>query len=283
MTGFSSSRTIEALQCAGRVRGSLQPSVESHGNVGALDTSLSRLDPAELARFTQSIPHDALGESDPGDRLVHPDRARHPVDRRSMSWIPEGVYLSGPLDQPVWLPGFWLDTYPVTNSDYLTFVTATAHPPPRHWREGRPPAQIAGHPVVWITHDDADAYARWAHKQLPTAEQWEKAVRGTTGSTWPWGDQVTPAKCNCKTKDRSGATTPVDRYKSSVSCYGVYDLCGNAWEWTSTPSAPGRYELKGSSFNSLLDNARPAAFNDAHHTMLDDDTGFRCATTDLNT
>ncbi|MGY4102063.1 SUMF1/EgtB/PvdO family nonheme iron enzyme [Nocardia sp. R16R-3T] len=245
-------------------------------NQAALDTSLSRLTPDELTRFLTVVPDDAIGDAPDSDQLIRPDRIRHPVDGRSMTWVPEGVFLSGPMDQPVWLPGFHIDTYPVTNADYATFVTATGHAAPRHWDNGRPPADIADHPVVWVTHDDASAYARWAAKKLPSAHQWEKAARGTSGATWPWGNQVTPAKCNCKVRDETGTTTPVDCYKSSVSSYGVYDLCGNVWEWLSTESRPGRFELKGSSFNSLLEAAAPAAFNDADCGMLDDDTGFRC-------
>ncbi|WP_210741965.1 SUMF1/EgtB/PvdO family nonheme iron enzyme [Nocardia veterana] len=250
-------------------------------NQAALDTSLSRLNPDELTRFLAQVPADAIGDSPDTDQLIQPDRIRHPVDGRSMTWIPEGVFLSGPMDQPVWLAGFHIDTYPVTNADYAVFVTATGHAAPRHWDNGRPPADLADHPVVWVTHDDATAYARWAHKELPTAQQWEKAARGTSGATWPWGNQVTPAKCNCKVFDQPGTTTPVDCYKSSVSPYGVFDLCGNVWEWLATASAPGRFELKGSSFSSLLEAARPAAFNDAHHLMCDDDTGFRCAALEL--
>ncbi|WP_067665695.1 SUMF1/EgtB/PvdO family nonheme iron enzyme [Nocardia miyunensis] len=249
-------------------------------NQEALDTSLSRLTPAEQTRFIQSVPSDAIGEASDSEQLVQPDRIRHPVDGRSMTWIPGGVFLSGPLDQQVWLPPFHIDTYPVTNSDFKMFVTAVGYPPPHHWNDDQPPADIADHPVVWVTHDDATAYARWANKLLPSAQQWEKAARGTAGAKWPWGDRATAAKCNCKVRDRVGATTPVDRYKSGASPFGVFDLAGNVWEWLSTSSAPGRYELKGSSFNSLLEAAAPAAINDADHLMSDDDTGFRCVTTE---
>jgi formylglycine-generating enzyme required for sulfatase activity len=72
-----------------------------------------------------------------------------------------------------------------------------------------------------------------------------------------------------------GSTTPVDRYASGVSPYGVYDMCGNTWEWCSTESVPGRYELKGSTFTSPFLRCTPSTFNDASADMLDD-TSFRC-------
>jgi len=253
-------------------------------NQAALDTSMSRLTPDELARFRAVVPAGKFAYVSDPVQLIQPDRIRHPVDGRSMTLVPQGVFLSGPLDQRVWLPDYLIDTYPVTNADYRIFTTATGHSTPRHWADGQPSADIADHPVVWVTYDDATAYAQWARKELPTAQQWEKAARGTAGATWPWGNSITPAKCNCKVvrdDGEDGATTPVDCYKSSVSPYGVYDLCGNVWEWLATESTPGRFELKGSSFASLLEAAAPAAFNDARRSMSDNDTGFRCATTTL--
>ncbi|MEW2353142.1 SUMF1/EgtB/PvdO family nonheme iron enzyme [Spirillospora sp. NPDC029432] len=93
----------------------------------------------------------------------------------------------------------------------------------------------------------------------------------------PWGSQRTPAKVNCR-EGRQRSTTPVDYYASGVSPYGAYDMCGNTWEWCSTESEPGRYELKGSAFTSPFLRCTPSTFNDAAADMLDDDTGFRCVT-----
>jgi formylglycine-generating enzyme required for sulfatase activity len=105
--------------------------------------------------------------------------------------------------------------------------------------------------------------------------QWEKAARGPDGSTYPWGNQETPAKCNVR-QAGIGGTTPVDRYHSGISHYEVYDLSGNVWEWCSTESGAKRFVLKGSAFTGSLSMAMGAAVNDASENMFDDDTGFRC-------
>ncbi|MGW5317785.1 SUMF1/EgtB/PvdO family nonheme iron enzyme [Nocardia thailandica] len=249
-------------------------------NQAALDTSLARLTSDERLRFTELVTPGTVTDTRETDVPLHAKPTRHPVDGKLMTWIPEGTYLAGLQDDPAWLAGFWIDIFPTTNADFARFVAATGHPVPQHWVEGKPPAGSGDHPVVWVSWDDAAAYARWAGKELPTAAQWEKTARGTRGNVWPWGNQTTPAKANCRGSG-PGTTTPVDRYASGTSPWGVYDLCGNVWEWLSTESEPGRFELKGSAFTSPFDRAVPAAFNDAAHSMLDDDTGFRCVVSEL--
>ncbi|MYR43920.1 SUMF1/EgtB/PvdO family nonheme iron enzyme [Streptomyces sp. SID5910] len=180
--------------------------------------------------------------------------------------------------EPVWVDDFYIDTFPTTNADYARFCAATRHPVPEHWESGRCPRELYDHPVVHVSWRDASAFAKWAGKSLPTAEQWEKAARGTSGRTFPWGDQKTAAKCNVR-ETGVERTTSVSRYHSGVSPYGVYDMVGNVWEWLATPTTPGRYELRGSAFTSPLFRGVPAVPNDADETMHDDDTGFRCVAT----
>ncbi|GAB7032575.1 SUMF1/EgtB/PvdO family nonheme iron enzyme [Streptomyces sp. NPDC021749] len=254
------------------------------GNQAALDTLLVRAGTQVQERFAQLLTaRAAAGDDERTEALLAPatQRHRHPVDGKLMIAVEEGIYLSGAANTPSWLPAFFIDIYPVTNADYFRFTDATGHPAPRHWgRDGHCPDSIFDHPVVWITWRDANAYATWAGKSLPTSEQWEKAARGAKGSAYPWGDAATAAKCNVQ-ESGIGHTTPVSRYHSGVSAFGVYDLCGNTWEWCTTESEPGRRVLKGSAFTSPFIRADPAAFNDASETMSDNDTGFRCITTGL--
>nr|WP_269813882.1 SUMF1/EgtB/PvdO family nonheme iron enzyme [Jiangella endophytica] len=244
-------------------------------NQAALDTALASSPPDARARFLRLT--DSLGSVFQPGRTPHltaPNRPRwrHPTDAKQMTLVGDGYYLSGTGDVPTHLIAFYIDVHPVTNAEYERFVRATGHRAPDHWRLSQPPAD---HPVVYVSWRDAAAYAAWAGKSLPTGRQWEKAARGPNGQAYPWGEQPTPAKCNTR-ETRIGTTTPVDRFHSGVSPYDVYDLCGNAWEWTSTESEPARYELKGGAWTSPFARALPSAFNDASADMRDDDTGFRC-------
>lgn len=245
-------------------------------NQAALDTVLasSPLDVHERFAHATGLLHQHQDES---SHFAESRQIRHPVDGKLMALIEAGVYLSGTDNQPTWLSAYYIDVYPTTNADYARFIAATKYVAPQHWDKGRCPDDLLDHPVVFITWRDANAYAQWAKKSLPTAQQWEKAARGPKGNLYPWGDQPTASKCNTRESD-IGTTTPVGRYHSGVSSYGAYDMCGNTWEWCSSPSEGDRFELKGSAFTSPFFRAMPANFNDAAADMLDDDTSFRCAT-----
>lgn len=246
-------------------------------NQAALDTCLTRADPDAQARFsflTQDslVPAEAAAEQPP---MIGESKVRHPNDASTMVKVEGSVFMSGPSNEPVWVPAYYIDVYPVTNAQYARFLEATGREAPQRWEDGKFPAGLDDHPVVFVTWRDAAAYAEWAGKSLPTSQQWEKAARGTRGTVYPWGDQTTPAKCNVR-ENGVGETTAVDCYQTGISPYGVYDLCGNTWEWCSTESKPGRHELKGGSWTTPFERCTPSTFNDAAETMCDDDTGFRC-------
>ena len=164
------------------------------------------------------------------------ERARyHPES--GMVFVSTGTFLMGDGEgarderpkHKVELDAFWIDRFPVTNKDYKRFVDATGHRRPPHWVTGTYQRQHERHPVTNVSHKDANAYAEWVGKRLPTEAEWEKAARGTIGQTYPWGDAF--RKDNVNSSNDYGGTTPVDQFTGGSSPYGVMDMCGNVMEW----------------------------------------------------
>ena len=117
---------------------------------------------------------------------------------RGMVYIPAGSFAMGndgdfPDDEKprhtVYLDAYYIDKYEVTNKQYKKFVRSTGHRAPAHWVNGSYALGEEKHPVVGVSWEDAQAYARWAGKRLPTEAEWEKAARGNDDRIWPWGDQ----------------------------------------------------------------------------------------------
>jgi formylglycine-generating enzyme required for sulfatase activity len=112
---------------------------------------------------------------------------------------------------------------------------------------------IDDHPVVHVTFDDAEAFARWEQKELPTEAEWEFAARGgLEGAAFAWGDEFLPGDRHMantwqgefpwqhRSKDGYERTSPVGAYPSNG--YGLFDVAGNTWEWTTDwyqPKHPG--------------------------------------------
>ena len=164
----------------------------------------------------------------------------------SMVSIPAGSFKMGtsyeradPQDRPAHTaktPAYWMDKYLVTNAQYARFVAATAHRPPLNWKNGKVPQGELRRPVTMVSWYDAEAYAQWAGKRLPSEAEWEKAARGTDGRRWPWGDKMDPALLN--TYYNVGSATDVKAYPKGASPYGLLDMAGNVDEWTADDFAP---------------------------------------------
>jgi gamma-glutamyl hercynylcysteine S-oxide synthase len=150
---------------------------------------------------------------------------------------------------------FFMDRTPVTNAAFAEFLAASGYAPAdrsnflRHWVDGRPPAGQAGHPVVWVSLDDARAYAKWAGKRLPTEAEWQYAAQGRDGRTYPWGRTMGPGRCN----NKLNRTTPVTAFPKGASPFGVLDLVGNVWQVLDDVYDNGVYRfgiIRGGSFYS---------------------------------
>ena len=165
--------------------------------------------------------------------------------------IPAGPFLMGDDEDEdarprheVTLPAFKIGKYPVTNAQYRRFVEDTQ----REWnsQEGRRP-ELSNCPAVELTWHDARAYCAWLtgmwrqegkisadeEVRLPTEAEWEKAARGTDGKVFPWGDKWDETRCNTS-ESGIGRTCAVGIYPDGASPYGVLDMAGNVWEWTSS-------------------------------------------------
>ncbi|MDF0674743.1 MAG: formylglycine-generating enzyme family protein [Nitrospira sp.] len=152
----------------------------------------------------------------------------------------------------------------------------------------------ADHPV-FVSYYEAEAYAKWAEKRLPTEREWEKAARGTDGRKYPWGDQFNKNACNygksfwrwlrkalafgSNVDGRSIDTTLVNQYRKGVSPYGCYDMAGNVWEWCAgwyDADKDGRVVHGGSWINVPAD-VRSAARAGLPPTDRSGHVGFRLA------
>jgi formylglycine-generating enzyme required for sulfatase activity len=146
----------------------------------------------------------------------------------------EVIPYPGSSSRGVTLPRFYMDRYPVTNAQFRRFMDATGYTPAdttnflKHWKGGRPPRGEENHPVVYVDRLDAEAYARWAQKRLPTEMEWQYAAQGSDGRKYPWGDEYDSTRCN----HALGHTTPVDAFPRGASPFGVMDMVGNVWQLT---------------------------------------------------
>lgn len=189
-----------------------------------------------------------------------------PETPQGMVYVPGGPSISNPswpvLDKP-WavrelgkpamsvaeIQQYFIDICPVTNSQYARFVhdggydqrqlwstdgwqfmrTCGWRGPLEPWEAGQPDLPVRG-----VCHFEAEAYARWSGKRLPTLAEWDKACRGTDGRRWPWGDEFDETLCNTADRhpsEKDWGPTPVGLFASGASPWGCLDMVGNVWEW----------------------------------------------------
>ncbi|HET9896044.1 MAG TPA: ergothioneine biosynthesis protein EgtB [Streptosporangiaceae bacterium] len=208
----------------------------------------------------------------PGDVLRMPAEVLVPGGTFTMGTSAEPWALDN--ERPaheVAVPSFYLDTTPVTNASYLEFIADGGYDNPRWWTEaGWAHRQQAGltaplfwqrdgagqwlrrrfgvtepvpaaEPVLHVCWYEADAYARWAGRRLPTEAEWEKAARHdpATGRSrrYPWGD-VAPTADLANLGQRHLQPAPAGSYARGAAPCGARQLIGDVWEWTSSDFLP---------------------------------------------
>lgn len=219
--------------------------------------------------------------------------------------------------QPTPVTAYYLDKMPVTNADYLRFVQAGcySHPElwpeeilptvlqfvdqtdqfgPRYWTGGQPDQDKLDHPVVGVCWYEANAYAQWAGKQLPSPTQWQRAgtwmhsAGNTAESRYPWGNSFDPTKANVWSSGYH-QTVSVDDFDSGATLNGVRQLIGNVWEWIDAqyvvhgangievrmPQPMG--EVRGGAFDTYFPSQATCQFRTGKPlTHRGPNVGFRC-------
>ena len=219
----------------------------------------------------------------------------------NMVLIPSGEFTMGknssnPTDwQPehqVSIDAFYMDKYEVTNKQYYEFCMETNNSFPEFWGSSQFKCSLdyPDHPLVGVSFTDAEKYAKWAGKRLPTESEWEYAARGgLQNKNFPWGDKIDSTKANYGKKYKT--TLKVGTFKPNG--YGLYDIAGNVWEWTSdfygdnyytnspdkNPKGPrqGRFKvIRGGSWHSGGMCQQTYYRNGLPVSWVDFAVGFRC-------
>ncbi|HVG31533.1 MAG TPA: SUMF1/EgtB/PvdO family nonheme iron enzyme [Pyrinomonadaceae bacterium] len=181
----------------------------------------------------------------PGGGYNNPERKS---PKSEMIAIPGGTFQMGRDDGPqqespahtVTVGSFFMDNTEVTNTEYAEFVGETGYRPPGHWAAGKVVSGQEHWPVNNVSLEDARAFAVWRSKRdnvtyrLPTEEEWEYAARnGGQNTLYPWGNSWASDSAVVK------LVTPqaVGSFPNGKNRWGVVDLIGNVWEWTSSPAS----------------------------------------------
>lgn len=254
-----------------------------------------------------------------------------------MVLVPAGNFTMGQagVAEPVhtiYLDAFYIDKYEVTNAQFKSFIDADGYTNQAFWSAAGWSERTQGgwtQPVYWngayhsgptwpdfpvggVSWYEAEAYANFVGKRLPTEAEWEKAARGTDHRAYPWGNSIDGTRANFwdSGDPYDNSSTPVGFYDglsphfqphfqttNSPSRYGAYDMAGNVWEWvadwygetyySASPSSnpPGPLTgwdrgLRGGAWGGSTDYLRSAARYSGSPGQRGTITfGFRCART----
>ncbi|MFO0891908.1 MAG: SUMF1/EgtB/PvdO family nonheme iron enzyme [Isosphaeraceae bacterium] len=228
----------------------------TQGNASlTLPANPAELTPSNASPLAMSTAPDVPTPSPPPARPLPPGfRARRDAGVHHSGWplvivgdrdgapmmlVPGGTFSlgndAGPTNEApahkARLSAYYIDQHEVTVRQFRLFLAESHHrgQPPRSWSEELQKVASESMPMVMVNARDAQAYAEWALKGLPTEAQWEAAARSTDGRLYPWGAEPTGSD---RPRDASTRIDPAGSHPKDASPYGVLDLGGNVLEWT---------------------------------------------------
>ncbi len=229
---------IEALTLERSARHSTV--VENHYNYrvweGNVELPIER--PVEEEPLIEEVTEDT--DEDAGLLAEMPGMMQAPD---GMAFVPGGAYIIGAADNDssasmdqkpahyVNLDGYFMDIYPVTNQQFWAFQSESGYVAEGDWQRYYQPG-CENYPVRGVSYNDATAYAWWYGKRLPTEQEWEAAARGAEGYRYPWGNDWVHRYV------ATVETMPVDQHPENCSVFGIREMIGNVFEWTSSPYLP---------------------------------------------
>jgi formylglycine-generating enzyme required for sulfatase activity len=180
----------------------------------------------------------------------------------------------------VYLDAYYIDKYPVTNRQFYAFVLSAGYKAEGNWDKYFSSGS-ADLPVRGTTWNDAQAYADWAGKRLPTEAEWEKAARGEDGRTYPWGEDW-----SSDILPRGEDLYDIMHAAHCASPYGVMGMVGLVWQWTASahhpypfnPDARGEDKvMRGGAYSNGRNIVRCANRYAEPANVALNTSGFRCA------
>ncbi len=258
---------ISLYQTFGRFEGNIVVQALENGEL--LDERIVWIEPSEARRISESKRTLPADEAPMG-------MARIPAGKFTMRVVYGDNFIPHPKDYPkgeVAVRGFFMDKHPVTNAQFREFLNESGYVPAdpsgflNHWKNGQIPPGQEQFPVVFVSYEDAQAYAQWAGKRLPTELEWQYAAQTSDGREWPWAKeanvkreaqvitntltvsklQVDSSLCNTG----NGKLYVVGSYPKGANPYGLQDLVGCVWQLTNDVYLNGANTfliLKGGSY-----------------------------------
>lgn len=212
-------------------------------------------------------------------------------DTKFMRYIPGGVFVMGSSanceERPahrVTVKPFYMDETEVTFEEFKNFIEKSGYNPEGKWKKEFKPNR-GKHPVNNVTFKDAQAYAKWAGKRIPTEQEWEFAAGGHAHSVYDHGNGWNPRAAALWDAERK-TTQPVGSYRPNT--FGLFDMTGNVMEWTVSKYMPypggkkcnnmdGSFlVVKGGCYLFFADRSRNQARHAVKPHIAFPAIGFRC-------